>query len=530
MTMLVKLPWVLGAILSVSSAQSLGPSNTTTAGEDSIISLSLTQGGGLQPFGSIIPLTDGARSQISSGGISGTLVVAQNPDQAKSILSQDIGYVSCDPSDYPGNINALGVLNQIQGQNAAAIILFTTTALTCNYTAGPAPPANPFIYAMGSKDDSERLLNRTQASNTGFPFSAIINRQDSNSNGTDSNSNQNNTPLGPSPSTAVAMIILYSITGVITALFLVIIITGAVRAHRHPERYGPRNVLGRPRQSRARGLARAMLDTIPIVKFGEKQPGKETELELGTSADTEGTRELPSQGGDASRPSASDPNPSSTVQGTDSVAGQTHDGIAPAEPRSTATAADRASGVEDREGLGCSICTDDFERGQDIRVLPCNHKFHPACIDPWLLNVSGTCPLCRIDLRPTTSHSSNPDDDAASHSESFAPPLAETADGEAAGASGASRRLSILRNVLHLRTAEERAAALRELRENEEVAADRQGSTDNADAIRRRHRLTTRLHDVFRIRTRRRGADPAAENPGTPRGESSSIHETSSSR
>lgn len=43
--------------------------------------------------------------------------------------------------------------------------------------------------------------------------------------------------------------------------------------------------------------------------------------------------------------------------------------------------------------LGCSICTDDFCTGEDVRVLPCNHKFHPACVDPWLLNVSGTCPL-----------------------------------------------------------------------------------------------------------------------------------------
>ena len=69
------------------------------------------------------------------------------------------------------------------------------------------------------------------------------------------------------------MIILYSITGIITALFLGIIITGAVRAHRHPERYGPRRVAGRIRQSRARGIARAMLETIPIVKFGDESPG-----------------------------------------------------------------------------------------------------------------------------------------------------------------------------------------------------------------------------------------------------------------
>ena len=29
-------------------------------------------------------------------------------------------------------------------------------------------------------------------------------------------------------------------------------------------------------------------------------------------------------------------------------------------------------------GLACSVCTDDFTKGQDVRVLPCNHKFHPG--------------------------------------------------------------------------------------------------------------------------------------------------------
>ena len=29
-------------------------------------------------------------------------------------------------------------------------------------------------------------------------------------------------------------------------------------------------------------------------------------------------------------------------------------------------------------GLACSVCTDDFTKGQDVRVLPCNHQFHPG--------------------------------------------------------------------------------------------------------------------------------------------------------
>ncbi|KAJ0108983.1 hypothetical protein J7T55_005531 [Diaporthe amygdali] len=33
----------------------------------------------------------------------------------------------------------------------------------------------------------------------------------------------------------------------------------------------------------------------------------------------------------------------------------------------------------------CSICTEDFVDGDDIRRLPCDHIFHPRCIDPWLI-------------------------------------------------------------------------------------------------------------------------------------------------
>lgn len=48
----------------------------------------------------------------------------------------------------------------------------------------------------------------------------------------------------------------------------------------------------------------------------------------------------------------------------------------------------------------CPICVSDFLEDEDIRILPCDrrHAFHPQCIDPWLLDISSACPLCRLDL------------------------------------------------------------------------------------------------------------------------------------
>jgi len=44
----------------------------------------------------------------------------------------------------------------------------------------------------------------------------------------------------------------------------------------------------------------------------------------------------------------------------------------------------------------CSICIDDFEAGEKIRLLPrCGHAFHTDCILPWLTERSGSCPLCK---------------------------------------------------------------------------------------------------------------------------------------
>lgn len=241
---------------------------------------------------------------------------------------------------------------------------------------------------MTSQSDSSSLYSRlSQPQSTGFLGAMITANSSSTGQGNSATTTNNNG--SPAPTTAVAMSILYSITGIITLLFLVIIATGAIRAHRHPERYGPRTGhTGRPRQSRAKGLARAMLETLPIVKFGDPEPAKpenrEIELENGNTVSHPSSEVVTTGAGAEATPSKDE----ATVEHrtTELASGMGPD----------TQAKSIKSGEEPvaRDGeLGCSICTEDFTTGEDVRVLPCKHKYHPACIDPWLLNVSGTCPL-----------------------------------------------------------------------------------------------------------------------------------------
>nr|KYP57370.1 RING finger protein 13 [Cajanus cajan] len=43
----------------------------------------------------------------------------------------------------------------------------------------------------------------------------------------------------------------------------------------------------------------------------------------------------------------------------------------------------------------CYICLAEYEEGDQIRVLPCFHEYHKSCVDKWLKEIHGVCPLCR---------------------------------------------------------------------------------------------------------------------------------------
>jgi hypothetical protein len=41
----------------------------------------------------------------------------------------------------------------------------------------------------------------------------------------------------------------------------------------------------------------------------------------------------------------------------------------------------------------CPVCVETFAPSDEVRILSCGHIYHHRCIDPWLLRVSGTCPI-----------------------------------------------------------------------------------------------------------------------------------------
>lgn len=51
------------------------------------------------------------------------------------------------------------------------------------------------------------------------------------------------------------------------------------------------------------------------------------------------------------------------------------------------------------KGDCCSICLQDFEKGDRVRTLPCTHFFHVKCIGQWL-RVNKICPVDRKEISP----------------------------------------------------------------------------------------------------------------------------------
>lgn len=54
-------------------------------------------------------------------------------------------------------------------------------------------------------------------------------------------------------------------------------------------------------------------------------------------------------------------------------------------------------GAISRASQECSICLESFLEGAELVCLPCGHRFHSCCLNPWV-RTCGDCPYCRAGI------------------------------------------------------------------------------------------------------------------------------------
>lgn len=56
-----------------------------------------------------------------------------------------------------------------------------------------------------------------------------------------------------------------------------------------------------------------------------------------------------------------------------------------------------SDGAPNEEERKCMVCLELFTGGEDLRILPCLHRYHKDCIDQWLAR-NRHCPVCKHDI------------------------------------------------------------------------------------------------------------------------------------
>ncbi|KAK8716811.1 hypothetical protein V6N13_044108 [Hibiscus sabdariffa] len=53
----------------------------------------------------------------------------------------------------------------------------------------------------------------------------------------------------------------------------------------------------------------------------------------------------------------------------------------------------------------CAICLEDYNDGELLKVLPCQHDFHSSCVESWLTKWGTFCPVCKLDMTTKFAYS-----------------------------------------------------------------------------------------------------------------------------
>lgn len=200
-----------------------------------------------------------------------------------------------------------------------------------------------------------------------------------------------------------AMIVLYAVSGVVLGLFFIVVVTNIIKNRLNAP--APQTSQGQDPRPR-RGIARSVLESFPVFFFtmglkDEDDDKKEKDdLEKGKAKELESDIELEPISTDVmkSAPQAEEAKDSSNISTDKTFKTSNNDNddnsqesnpdllqnpsIAhikdSSRSRSISTTSNPSTNnitVQDGQ-LTCPICIDDFESGEELRLLPCQHRYH----------------------------------------------------------------------------------------------------------------------------------------------------------
>ena len=79
------------------------------------------------------------------------------------------------------------------------------------------------------------------------------------------------------------------------------------------------------------------------------------------------------------------------------------------------------------EGEECPVCKEAYVVQEEVKCMPCRHRFHIDCLDPWL-KMKSNCPVCRFELKEAPGRKEGREDErpppraAAAAAAAAAPP------------------------------------------------------------------------------------------------------------
>ncbi|CAG8478333.1 10066_t:CDS:2 [Diversispora eburnea] len=306
-------------------------------------------------------------------------------------------------------INATGCINieqnilSAQSNNSNVIVLYSYP----QKKEQCIPRSDEFLLPVFVNTD-ERCKNFSSNSNSSN-LNTFIKHITTQSTGEYNSNNSNNDNVIETYQTA--MIVLYVISGAVLGIFIIIVFTNLVK--RRLQSRQPIHPIGGNNQQN-RGITKAVLDSFPVYSFSLKKNVNE-DIEKGHDKVTYELETLKT---------VDDEKGNLTVDEINQVE-KTHDisienkeikdkNIATTDENIMNNLSQNGQKVISQNSLNndnltlfnnkvtevqstCPICLGDFESGEEVRILPCGHQYHTACIDTWLLEISSLCPMCKAD-------------------------------------------------------------------------------------------------------------------------------------